>query len=225
MKLIKNLYGYIWQGQDNNCNSYLISDCLEKNKHVLIDPGLIKTKGKNEPALEILLKAIQDDGLDPGAIGLILLTHCHQDHFEAASFFQSRLNTRVAIHTTEADIYEKMGGIADLLLDEGDLVLGNRPLKLNIFHSPGHSPGHITIYWPKEKVLIVGDLIFHHSTGRFDLPGGSLSDMKQSIKRLSSIDIEWLLSGHPYGHPGIIQGLENVKENFQFLMQQLMIDS
>ncbi len=224
MQLLKNLYGYVWQGQDNNCNSYLISDCLDQNKHLLIDPGHIKTKSANEPALEILLKGIQDDGLDPSTIGLILLTHCHLDHFEAASFFQSRLNTKIAIHKAEADYYEQMGGMADLLLDEGDLMLGRKPLKLNIFHSPGHSPGHITIYWPKEKVLIAGDLIFYHSTGRTDLPGGSLSEMKQSIHRLSSLNIEWLLSGHPYGHPGIIQGTENVKENFQFLSQQLMIE-
>ncbi len=224
MQLIKNLFGYVWQGQDNNCNSYLISDCLDQNKHMLIDPGHIKTKGTNEPALEVLLKGIKDDGLDPSAIGLILLTHCHPDHIEAASFFQSRLNTKIAIHKAEADIYQQMGGMADLLLDEGDLILGTQPLKLNIFHCPGHSPGHITIYWAKEKVLIAGDLIFYHSTGRTDLPGGSLSEMKQSIRRLFPLDIEWLLSGHPYGHPGIIEGGEHVKENFQFLSQQLMIE-
>jgi len=224
MQLEKNLYGYIWQGKDNNCNSYLIADCLDQNKHLLIDPGHIKTKVANESALEVLLKGIQDDGLDPGSIGLILLTHCHPDHIEAASFFQTRLKAKVALHRAEAEIYQQMGGMADLLLDEGDLILGTQPLKLDIFHSPGHSPGHITIYWPEKKVLIAGDLIFYQSTGRTDLPGGSLSEMKQSIIRLSSLDIEWLLSGHPYGHPGIIQGAENVKKNFQFLLQQLMIE-
>ena len=225
MQLAKNLYGYIWQGQDNNCNSYLISNCLDQNRHLLIDPGHIKTKGTDEPALELLLKGIQNDGLDPGAIGLTLLTHCHPDHIEAASFFQTRINTKVAIHRAEADIYQQMGGIADLLLDEGDLKLGTQEsVLLDIIHSPGHSPGHITIFWPKEKVLIAGDLIFYHSTGLTDLPGGSLAQMKQSIKRVSSLDVDWLLCGHPYGHPGVIQGRDEVKENFQFLSHQMMIE-
>jgi len=223
MQLAENLYAYLWQGQDNNCNTYLISNCLEQGKHLVIDPGHMKTQGNDEPALEMLLKGIQGDGLDPAAIGMIVLTHCHPDHVEAAGFFQSRLKTPIAIHRTEAGLYEQMGGIADLILDEGDLILGyENPVTLNIFHSPGHSPGHITIYWAKAKALIAGDLIFYRSTGRTDLPGGSLPQMKESIKRLSELDIEWLLCGHAYGNSGVIEGKEEVQNNFQFLAQQLM---
>ncbi|MFH2130291.1 MAG: MBL fold metallo-hydrolase, partial [bacterium] len=217
---------YVWQGKDNNCNTYLISNCLDQNRHLIIDPGHIKTKGTGEPALEMLLQGIQNDGLDPGAIGLILLTHCHPDHVEAAGFFQTRLNACVAIHRVEAEVYDRMGGKADLLLNEGQLKLGRQnPLTVDILHCPGHSPGHVALYWPKEKVLIAGDLIFYRSSGRTDLPGGDLSQMKQSIKRVSSLDIEWLLCGHPYGHPGLIEGRDEVRDNFRFLAQQMLIEA
>lgn len=224
MQLFENLYAYAWQGQDNNCNTYLVSNCLDKNKHLIIDPGHIKTKGSGEPALEKLLQGMQSDGLDPGAISLILLTHCHHDHIEAAGFFQTRINARVAIHRAEADLLEQIGGRADLLLDEGELILGTKkPLTLNILHTPGHSPGHINIHWPKEKVLVTGDLMFYRSAGRTDLPGGDPALMKQSIKHVSKLDIDWLLCGHSYGQPGVLQGKEEVQENFKFLLEQMRV--
>lgn len=224
MQLSNNLFAYSWQGQDNNCNSYLIANCLESGRHLLIDPGHMKTQGTGEPALEMLLKGMQEDGVDPAGISLILLTHCHPDHTESAAFFQKRLNTRIAIHSAEADIYGQMGGIANLILKEGELNLGRKhPLKLQVIHTPGHSPGHINIFWPDEKTLFSGDLVFYRSTGRTDLPGSSLADMKESIRRISALELDWLLCGHAYGHPGIIQGSEEIRENFQSISQQLMI--
>jgi hypothetical protein len=41
MKLTDNLYAYIWQGNDNNCNTYLYAGVLNNNKHIIIDPGHI----------------------------------------------------------------------------------------------------------------------------------------------------------------------------------------
>jgi len=87
----------------------------------------------------------------------------------------------------------------DLFLGEGSLDLGTQtPVQLTVFHSPGHSPGHTTLYWPRERVLIAGDLIFYRSTGRVDLPGGSAAALRDSIERLSELDIDYVLCGHPY---------------------------
>jgi len=54
-----------------------------------------------------------------------------------------------------------------------------------------------------------------------DLPGGSAKALKQSIQRVSELDIEYLLCGHPYGHPGIIKGREAVKQNFDFVKRNV----
>jgi len=221
MKMLNNLYAYVWQGNDNNCNSYLIANSLKNNRHLLVDPGHITTPSLNEPGLSTLIREIEKDGVDARQIGLIILTHSHSDHCEAARVIREQNGAIVALNKSEEESYKRFGE-ADMYLEEGELALGEEyHLGLKIFHSPGHSPGHITVYWPEQKVLIAGDVIFYQSTGRVDLPGGSAKALQQSIQRLSDLDIEYLLCGHPYGHPGIIEGKEAVKENFDFVKRNI----
>jgi len=223
MKLLNNLFAYTWNGQDNNCNTYVFANALDNNRHLVIDPGHIKTPSTGEAALERLLSEMQMDGLQTEDVGMVLLTHCHPDHFESARYLQENYQALVAIHEIEGAVYAHYGGTADFLLRDGELKLGKKkPFLLNVLHCPGHSPGHVAFYWAPEKVLIAGDAIFYQSTGRTDLPGGSPDQMKQSILRLSEMDIEVLLCGHPYGHPGIIQGKKDVMENFDFLKQHIL---
>ncbi len=223
MKLLNDVYAYVWSGKDNNCNTFVFANVLDKRRHLVIDPGHLKTPAANEPAIERLLTEMQGDDLDPAAIGMVVLTHCHPDHAESAIALREELKIPVALHQAESAIYSKMGGKVDLFLGEGDLELGRKKTtKLKIFHSPGHSPGHITIYWPQEKVLVAGDLIFHRSTGRTDLPGGSMEQLKQSIERLSTLDISFVLCGHPYGHPGVLEGKAEVQQNFEFIKTHIL---
>jgi glyoxylase-like metal-dependent hydrolase (beta-lactamase superfamily II) len=223
MKLVSNLYAYLWQGSDNNCNSCVFANALSGNRHVMVDPGHINTPSYREPALDTLAKAMKADGLDLADTGLVILTHCHPDHTEASSVFREKYHAQVAIHEMEAAIYKMLGGTADLLLREGELELGQGgETKLDIIHSPGHSPGHITIYWPLEKVLIAGDVIFYGSTGRVDLPGGNPAQLKQSIERISELEIEYLLCGHPYGHPGLLEGKQEIQQNFDTVKRSVL---
>lgn len=218
MRLVSNLYAYVWEGNDNNCNSYVFANVIKGNKHVVIDPGHIVTPYYHEPGLARLRQEMEEDGIDPKNVGLVLLTHGHGDHCEAAKIIREQNHALVAIHKMDENAYRRSGGIADLYLEEGDLELSNTfQMRFQIYHSPGHSEGHITIYWPDEKVLIAGDVIFYQSTGRTDFPGGSEKVLKQSIDRLSRLDIEYLLCGHPYDHPGIIKGSAAVKQNFEFI--------
>jgi glyoxylase-like metal-dependent hydrolase (beta-lactamase superfamily II) len=103
-------------------------------------------------------------------------------------------------------------GIAEfepqILLREGALRVGD--MKFQIIHAPGHSPGSICLYWPQEKALFTGDVIFYQGIGRTDLPGGDGQALKESIRRLSKLDVEHLLSGHGE----IVSGAARVKRNF-----------
>ena len=224
MRLLDNLYAYVWQGNDNNCNSYLFADALKDSKHLLVDPGHITTPFYREPGLDRLFREMEVDGLSAGQIGLVILTHCHSDHSEAARVIREQNSAMVTLTQADETMYKNLGGGVDFYLQEGDLVLGGQSkLRLKVFHSPGHSPGHITIYWPDERVLIAGDVIFYQSTGRVDLPGGSAKTLKQSIERLAELDIEYLLCGHPHGHPGIIKGRAAVQENFEFIKRNVLL--
>jgi glyoxylase-like metal-dependent hydrolase (beta-lactamase superfamily II) len=106
----------------------------------------------------------------------------------------------------------------DFYLKEGELNLGKgNKLSLNIIHTPGHSPGSISIYWAKNKVLIPGDVLFHGGVGRTDLPGGDGKLLKQSIERLSELDSEYLLPGHSTQFGDIIKGKDKIAQNFAFI--------
>ena len=220
MRIIDNLYAYEWGGNDNNCNSYVFAHALSDGRHVIIDPGHRITPIYHEPGLERLSAEMQRDGIADHAFGLIILTHGHPDHCESAVSLREYNHSLVAIHEADEAMYRSMGGEADIYLEEGTLELGSGAARtLHILHSPGHSPGHITVYWPERNVLIAGDCIFYRSTGRVDLPGGDAAALGQTIEKLSRLEIDYLLCGHAYGNPGILIGKEDVRENFRIIKQ------
>jgi len=213
MRLFGPLFSYPWQSlTENNCNAYLI----DGSPRTLVDPG-------HAHLFDRLSRGMEEDGFTPESIELIILTHCHPDHLEAASdFFPA--STLVAMHEAEEAymlgdgraFFEGMGGrMPDLninfLLQEGTLHLGDNCFE--VLHTPGHSPGSICLYWPLHKTLITGDLIFLQGVGRTDFPGGSTARLKESVLRTADLDIETLLPGHGE----IIQGEKEVRDNFAFI--------
>jgi glyoxylase-like metal-dependent hydrolase (beta-lactamase superfamily II) len=77
--------------------------------------------------------------------------------------------------------------------------------------TPGHTPGSICLYWPKHGALFTGDLIFEQGIGRTDLPGGSGSQLKDSIIKVESLPAQYLFPGHG----NVISGARAVKDNFK----------
>jgi hydroxyacylglutathione hydrolase len=218
MKIVDDLYAYPWRGTDNNCNSYVLAGVLSEGRHVLVDPGHLVTPMYREPGLDRLFESMNRDGIDSARIGLVILTHGHPDHCESAVVLRQENQALVALHEADKPAYETMGGKVDIFLEEGELQLDNvKTTRLQILHSPGHTPGHITVYWPDRKALIAGDCIFYRSTGRTDFPGGSARSLQKSILKMSQLDIEYLLCGHPYGNPGILIGKDQVRENFDII--------
>jgi glyoxylase-like metal-dependent hydrolase (beta-lactamase superfamily II) len=208
MKISEGLHAFVWQDPPaNNANTYLI----DGSKRILIDPGHDHLFGNVKDHLSRL-------SLTPQDIDLVLVTHGHPDHVEAVRAFS---NTRalIALHETEVDFVMKAaryhGSAAgfpsswpQMLLQEGDLRVGD--LIFQVIHTPGHSPGSICLYWPQEKALFTGDVIFYQGIGRTDLPGGDGQALKGSIRRLSKLEVEHLLPGHGQ----TVSGSALVKRNF-----------
>ena len=222
MRVVGDLHAYVWAGRDNNCNSYVFARALTGGRHLVVDPGHVTTPSFREPGLARLRDGMRADGVDPDAIGLVLLTHCHPDHSESAAELRET-GALVGIHEAEADLYRGWGGKVDVLLREGDLELGGSAgPRLQILHVPGHSPGHIAIYWPEHKALVAGDLVFYRGTGRVDLPGGDARALVRSLRRVSELDACYVLCGHPYGHSGVIEGRDAVRANFEALRASVL---
>jgi glyoxylase-like metal-dependent hydrolase (beta-lactamase superfamily II) len=71
-------------------------------------------------------------------------------------------------------------------------------LQFKVLHCPGHTPGHVVLYAPKQQKVFVGDVLFAGSIGRTDLPGGSTEQLLDSIKnKLLTLDDDvTVYSGH-----------------------------
>ena len=54
--------------------------------------------------------------------------------------------------------------------------------KLDVYHCPGHTPGHVVFHHPESKLAIVGDVLFQGSIGRTDLPRGNTQDLLDAIR-------------------------------------------
>ena len=240
MRLVDNLYCYLWAGRGNNCHSYLFADVLGGDRpHVLIDPGHVVNELR-EPCLDRLLRAMEEDDIRADDVGLIINTHSHPDHCEANQAIVEMSEAKgstggakrvlVALHEEEIEYQSAMGHRlarllgreikleADLYLKEGSLNLGEEAkVSLEVLHTPGHSPGSVSLYWRANAVLITGDVLFFGSVGRTDIPGGEGKSLKESIEKLSLLDIEYLLPGHSTEFGAVIEGKERVRQNFTFV--------
>jgi len=222
-------YYYVWQGSGNNCNTCLFSDVLRGDKpHIIVDPGHI-TNEFGESCFDYLTKTIEDSGFKIEDIGLIINTHSHIDHCQANEAVVQKSGAWVTLSEEEEEfrrtsgerLYSMMGAKIPqftplFYLKEGELNLGAKnKIKLEVLLTPGHSPGSICLYWPDNKILVTGDVVFLGSIGRTDFPGGSLSLLKKSIDKLSHLDVEYVVPGHSTEYGNIIKGKKNVQRNFQ----------
>ena len=153
MQLTKKLYWYPWQGRANNCNSII----YKGSRTILFDPGHIYNDF-NESCLEILRRQVEADGLKLDAVDLILCTHGHPDHVEAAGLVRKESGARFGINRGDEFIleaitqhYASRSGKElpdlkpDFYLEEGELALDPQDSageKIQVIASPGHSPGH-----------------------------------------------------------------------------------
>ncbi|MBN1613376.1 MAG: MBL fold metallo-hydrolase [Deltaproteobacteria bacterium] len=208
MKIFDGLYGFIWNDySENNCNTYLI----DGDRKILVDPGHRHLFGHVERQLKAL-NLSRDD------IDVVIITHGHPDHQEAWEIFGNR--TRMAISIEDHELLKKLAGHyfkvpePDFFLREGDLTIGSHHFQVLL--TPGHSPGSICLYWPERKALFAGDVVFNRGIGRTDLPGGNGDLLKESIRRISTLDIEYLLTGHG----PIVKGADEVQLNFRMIEDQ-----
>jgi len=228
VKVKDNLYCYVWQGMGNNCNTCLFTDVFSGSKpHLLIDPGHINNGFSS--CLQNLEKAIENDGFNINDTGMIVNTHSHTDHCEANDELSNNNGISIAMSEEEEKFRHTLGKSLDAMfgitspefkttqfIKEGDLELGDKnKLKFQAFITPGHSPGSVCLYWPDEKTLITGDVIFNCSVGRTDFPGGDLNLLKESIDRMSRLDVNCLIPGHSTEMGSIIENKKDVEHNFK----------
>lgn len=195
-------------------NTYLIVDSAS-NRAAVIDPS---------SASEKILIYIQENKL---SLEFLLITHAHFDHIGGVKWFNSQFNKKltVALHSFDLSLWNDGGGSKDFgfdlnigsapnqLLSNGQILsLGETPIE--VIHTPGHTPGHVTFLAHKDMAAFCGDLIFCHGIGRTDLATGNTNDLLASIReKIFSLDPNTIL--YP-GHGPKTTVLEE-KENNPFM--------
>ena len=211
MKVVMNTGGIA------GTNAYLVAD-EETKQAVLFDAP--------DNTVAPMLDEARKNGWD--VIGL-WLTHGHFDHVADHKVVTDRYpNARVLIHKLDEDkLINPRSGIfslpfvipprsADAYVEDGQkLKLGN--LDVEVIHTPGHAPGHVMYYFPKENLLVGGDLIIAGSIGRTDLPDSNHSQLIASIRKIMQLPGETqLLPGH--GSPST---LDDERINNDFVREML----
>ncbi len=141
-----------------------------------------------------LVDYVRGAGLRPE---LIVLTHAHLDHIAGLDELREEFpGVPAVIHEAEKLFLEDAAlnlsagygfpvsvRAAERTVRGGEvLMLGGSSWK--VLHTPGHSPGGITLYCAEAGIALVGDTLFHESVGRFDFPTSDEGDLKRSIREV-----------------------------------------
>ena len=165
-------------------NCYIIHD--EKSTSCcVIDPGY---------EADTILDKLSELGL---TLEAILLTHGHFDHVGAVRDIAA--DTGCQVYLCADDLCLPTNLTAGKLYYTQTYAEGTRlhlaGLDITVLQTPGHTPGSVCLLIGDS--LFSGDTLFAGSCGRTDLPGGSWTDMQNSLKRLSQIEANlWVLPGH-----------------------------
>lgn len=185
----------------------LVVGSLETNCYILQSgsSGLVIDPGDEG---ERIIRFLIDMGVKPRQI---VATHAHFDHILGVDVVRKKFGSEFLIHRDDLSILESMqAGVRQFMgfeappppkvegyLEDGDVLkVGDETV--TVIHTPGHSPGSISLQG--DGFVLTGDALFNQSIGRTDLPGGDLKTLLNSItEKLFKLDDETVVyPGH--GH-------------------------
>ncbi|HUN88273.1 MAG TPA: MBL fold metallo-hydrolase [Terriglobales bacterium] len=162
------------------CNCSVIGD-EATHEAIVVDPG---------DEIERVLLALQRHSL---TLKQIVITHGHIDHVAGATKLKAATGAPILMNSADQfqlQMLDQMAAwigvpspgrvtIDDSLEHDAAIQFGS--LKARAIHTPGHTEGSTCIYFPTEKKLIAGDMLFAGSIGRTDLPGGDFQKIIRSL--------------------------------------------
>ena len=163
-------------------NCYFIKN-KETGEMLIIDPADAPKK---------IFQKVEDMNGKPVAI---LLTHGHFDHIMAVEAVKEQYHIPVyACRQEEEMLWEPSVNmtdrmrkpcsiVPDVFLDDLQ-VFEAAGFSVQMLHTPGHTKGSCCYYFKDEGVLFSGDTLFCGSVGRTDFPGGSASQIRESLHKL-----------------------------------------
>ncbi|MEX0806489.1 MAG: MBL fold metallo-hydrolase [Candidatus Binatia bacterium] len=145
--------------------------------------------------------------LERQGVASIVITN--RNHGRAANAIRARTGARAAIHAADAPHARTEGTVLD-----DELELGARVGPFVVVGAPGKSPGEVVLHWPERKLLLVGDAVVGHPSGRCKLLPDKVVDdpalLRESVRGLLALDFDTLLVGD--GDPIIRSAKDPLRE-------------
>jgi glyoxylase-like metal-dependent hydrolase (beta-lactamase superfamily II) len=157
-------------GPDKTVDRFVFAYLIFSDQICLIDSGVAGSEAR-------ILDYIKNAGRDPGEINRIVFTHSHADHIGAGSALKKQTGCKLAAHIDArpwienvdqqyaqrpvGNFYDLVGGSVDIdwgLKDRDQVDLGGGRA-LEIFHTPGHSKGSISLLYNEDRALFTGDAV------------------------------------------------------------------
>ncbi|MEM7132394.1 MAG: MBL fold metallo-hydrolase [Chloroflexota bacterium] len=152
----------------------------------IVDTGLPGNTAKFD-------EVIQSSGLGWDDVNHVILTHHHGDHVGGLAEILGAA-TASTVYAGEADIPQIISPQPIQSVWDGDEVFG-----MQVIGTPGHTPGHISVYDPAGSLVIAGDAMVNGQDGLEGASPRFTADMGmagESIKKLATLSFETLLVGH-----------------------------
>lgn len=142
----------------------------------------------------------------------IYSTHGHGDHISAAPELAEKYNVPWYLNSEDNVLISWSDGLLEYFglpkldgnyraptdIDSGNIeILPN--IYMDVIETPGHSAGGVSYYFPDFGVLVTGDTLFRDSCGRYDLPGGDMNALMQSISKIYQMNLPdetYVVHGH-----------------------------
>lgn len=179
---------------------------VKGRRPILVDSGF----GSDQAETEFLL---QQAGTPAHRLDLIVNTHYHTDHVGGNHALQARYHLPIATHRWEAQLVNQRNSEVGSALWLGQPVEGYRVQRtlmegdeldtgeavLQVLHTPGHTLGHISLYAPKERILICGDAVYADDVAWINIfreGAGALLYQMETLERLAQLPLIAACSGH-----------------------------
>ena len=157
---------------------------METKEGVVVDPG---------GDVDVILATVKDNGI---TVKAIWLTHGHIDHAGGAKELKEALGIDIiGPHKDDLSLLQRLetqasmfgvpmkvsNVVPDRWLEDGDTVSFGEH-EFEVYHTPGHAPGHVIYFNRSQGFAHLGDVLFQGSIGRTDLPGGDHQQLLDSIR-------------------------------------------
>ena len=169
--------------------------CLQDNYGVLLhDPDSGATAAIDAPEAAPVEAALTEMGW---RLTDILVTHHHADHTGGIAELKARHRCRVVAPHGEA---AKIPDVDETVRENDKVRVGK--LEGHVLETPGHTAGHISYFFPADKLAFVGDTLFSIGCGR--VIEGTPEMMWQSLLKLRVLpDDTRIFCGHEYTQANI----------------------